>query len=139
MFSADTNRTFGVGFFVPLLELRPTEKARELRALLIWQKRKVFLVRRCACSCIPRKRGLGGGESSDRQAVGTTRNIIETGAVAECNRSRIPTVLAADPHLELRLGGSSPLDSDLDKRAHSGDVETRERIARKNALVDVVE
>src|SRR5262249_60594915 len=65
-------------------------------------------------------------------------DVVEPELVAERHRRRIAAVLAADADLELGLYAAALPDGDADQRADALLVEAGERVAREQALLQVV-
>ncbi len=73
----------------------------------------------------------------DRHAERRARHVVEPGDVAELHGAGLTAVLAADPDLELGLGGPAAAHAEFDQRADALGIEDRERIVGQNAAVDV--
>ena len=56
---------------------------------------------------------MGGGEAGDRYAVGGAEHVVHAHPVAELDRRRVAAVLAADAHLQVRLGDAAALHAHL--------------------------
>src|SRR5690242_8740043 len=77
-------------------------------------------------------------ESGDRHAVRRARHVVETHAVAELHRRRIPPVLAADPQLDAGARGPAPLHPQLDQLADALLVEGLERVGAQQLELEVL-
>src|SRR6266404_2816084 len=78
------------------------------------------------------KRRLCGGQPRDRHAVGRAGDVIEPDLVAECYRSRIAAMLAANPDLDVGTGLAAPHDADLDQFTDAVAIDRDERIDRED-------
>src|SRR5579883_219369 len=79
------------------------------------------------------ERGLRGREPSDRHAEWRAGHIVEPSRVAECDRSRIAAMLAADADLELVAHGTPALDTDANELADAFAIDRHEWIRRQDA------
>ena len=85
-----------------------------------------------------RKRGLRRGEARERDAVGRARDVVEPERVAEGDRARLASVLAADAELELGRSAARPRSTAIRIRAPTPvDVEHLERVALDHAVLEV--
>src|SRR5690242_15682735 len=80
------------------------------------------------------ERRLGGGKPGDRHAERRARDVVEPDPMAESDRRRIATMLAADAELELGAHLAAALGRDLDQFADAVLVDGHERIDRQNSL-----
>src|SRR5262245_5271010 len=80
------------------------------------------------------ERGLRGGEPRDRHAEWRARHVVEPDLVAERDRRRVATMLAADAELEGVAHLATAIGRDADQLADAFAVERHERIDRQDAL-----
>src|SRR5258708_4892732 len=73
-------------------------------------------------------RRLRGRKPGDRHPERRARDIVEPDLMAERDRARIATMLAADADLEVAAGRASALDADPDELADAFAVDRHERI-----------
>ena len=65
-------------------------------------------------------RGLGGGQSRDRNAERGTAHIAQADIVTETDRVRIAAVFSTDPEFDVGTSFTALLDRDFDELAHTG-------------------
>src|SRR5262245_7117854 len=83
------------------------------------------------------QRRLCGRETRQRNPVRRAAHIVEPDPVAEFDRTRLATVLAADTEVDLGLRSSSPLDRDPHQVADTLLVERLERVPVEHAFLEV--
>src|SRR5690242_15412426 len=90
------------------------------------------------CGTLRRSHGrLRGGQPGDRHTVGRARHVIEADFLAEADRSRIATMLAADAELDARSRRLALFSRDPHQFADAIDIERHERILLDDALLPV--
>src|SRR5207248_8068326 len=85
--------------------------------------------------------GLGGGETSDRYAVGRARHVVEPDFAAELDRGGVAAMLAADAELDVGARLAAAFGGDPDHLADPGGVDRHKRVMLENPqlLVRVAE
>src|SRR4029077_15510907 len=81
--------------------------------------------------------GLGRREARDRHAERRAGDVVELEAVAEADRARLTTVFATDADLQLGLDAAAALGRDTHQVADAFLVETLERIALEDTVLEV--
>src|SRR5438045_1071164 len=76
--------------------------------------------------------GLGGGQTSDGDAVGRTTDVIESDHVEELDAVGVATVLAADAQLQVRVGLTAVLSRHAHELADAVAVERLEGVDWQN-------
>src|SRR5450759_5448104 len=82
-------------------------------------------------------RGLSRRQPRDRDPERAARHIVQAQLVAEVDRLRVATVLAADPDLHLRAGLAALGDGDGHQPPHTVLVDRLEGVARQDLPLQV--
>ena len=66
-----------------------------------------------------RQNGLRRSQTGHRDPEGRAAHVVQAGVVEHGDRLGVPAVLAADAHLQDRLGGPAPLGTEADQLTHA--------------------
>src|ERR1700744_1314348 len=83
------------------------------------------------------ERRLRRSKASDRHAVGRARDVIQSDLVAECDRSGIAAMFAANADLEIGTSLAATRHADLHQFADAVAIDRNKRIDLQDSLGDV--